>query len=93
MYDNGNGVEKDFSKAAELYKKSCNGGEMRGCFNLGIMYAKGSETEKDFGKAAELFDLVKVEKVCDGAPRSFSDYTVTIDKAGLPANITVEELI
>ena len=30
--------------------------------------------------ANKLFDLVKVEKVCDGAPRSFSDYTVTIDK-------------
>lgn len=43
--------------------------------------------------ANKLFDLVKVEQVCDGAPRSFSDYTVTIDKAGLPANVIVEELI
>ena len=43
--------------------------------------------------ANKLFDLVKVEKVCDGAPRSFRDYTVTIDKAGLPANVTVDELI
>ena len=43
--------------------------------------------------ANKLFDLVKVEKVCDGAPRSFSDYSVTIDKAGLPANVEVEELI
>ena len=43
--------------------------------------------------ANKLFDLVKVEKVCDGAPRSFSDYTVTIDKEGLPVNVTVEELI
>ena len=43
--------------------------------------------------ANKLFDLVKVEKVCDGAPRSFSDYTVTIDKNKLPANVTVEELI
>ena len=43
--------------------------------------------------ANKLFDLVKVEKVCDGAPRSFNDYTVTIDKAGLPANVTVDELI
>ena len=43
--------------------------------------------------ANKLFDLVKVEKVCDGAPRSFGDYTVTIDKAGLPANVTVDELI
>ena len=43
--------------------------------------------------ANKLFDLVKVEKVCDGAPRSFSDYTVTIDKSGLPTNVTVENLI
>ena len=43
--------------------------------------------------ANKLFDLVKVEKVCDGAPRSFSDYTVTIDKDKLPTNVTVEELI
>ena len=43
--------------------------------------------------ANKLFDLVKVEKVCDDAPRSFSDYTVTIDKEGLPENVTVEGLI
>ena len=43
--------------------------------------------------ANKLFDLVKVEKVCDGAPRSFGDYTVTIDKDKLPTNVTVEELI
>ena len=43
--------------------------------------------------ANKLLDLVKVKKICDGAPRSFSDYTVTIDKTGLPANVIVEELI
>ena len=43
--------------------------------------------------ANKLFDLVKVEKVCDGAPRSFSDYSVTIDKDRVPSNVTVEELI
>ena len=43
--------------------------------------------------ANKLFDLVKVERVCDGAPRSFNDYTVTIDMAGLPASVTVQELI
>ena len=38
--------------------------------------------------------IVKVEKKENVEfPRSFSDYTVTIDKAGLPANVTVEELI
>lgn len=43
--------------------------------------------------ANKLFELVKVKKTCDGAPRSFSDYSVTIDKAGVPSNVTVEELI
>lgn len=43
--------------------------------------------------ANKLFDLVKVCKVCDGTPRSFNDYVVTIDKESLPSNIIVEELI
>ena len=43
--------------------------------------------------ANKLFDLVKVEKKCEGAPRSFSDYTVTINKDALPAGVTIEELI
>ena len=43
--------------------------------------------------ANKLFDLVKVEKKCGGAPRSFSDYTVTIEKDKLPSGVTIEEMI
>lgn len=43
--------------------------------------------------ANKLFDRVKVEKNCVGVPRSFNDYTITINKEGLPESITVEELI
>ena len=43
--------------------------------------------------ANKLFDCVKVEKICDGAPRRFGDYEVTIDKVDLPAGVTIEELI
>lgn len=43
--------------------------------------------------ANKLFDLVRVEKICNGAPRSFSDYSVSVDKDKVPANITIEELI
>lgn len=43
--------------------------------------------------ANKLFDLVKVEKICEGAPRSFSDYTVMIDREHVPSNIVVEEMI
>lgn len=51
------------------------------------------DSELGNAPANKLFDRVKVEKICDGAPRSFADYTVTIDKEGLPETITVEELI
>ena len=43
--------------------------------------------------ANKLFDLVKVEKVCDGAPRSFHDYVVSVDYENVPAMVKVEELI
>ena len=43
--------------------------------------------------ANKLFDLVKVQKICDGAPRKFEDYEVTIDKAKLPNGVTIEEMI
>lgn len=42
--------------------------------------------------ANKLFDLVKVQKKCDGAPRSFSDYEVTIDE-NIYNGVTIEELI
>lgn len=42
--------------------------------------------------ANRLFDLVKIEKVCSGAPRSFKDYKVEI--ADCPySGVTVEDLI
>lgn len=43
--------------------------------------------------ANKLFDRVKVEKNCADAPRSFADYTVTINKEELPQGVTIEELI
>ena len=43
--------------------------------------------------ANKLFDLVNIKKNCDGAPRSFSDYTVTIHEENLPKGISVDELI
>lgn len=43
--------------------------------------------------ANKLFDLVNIKKNCDGAPRSFSDYTVTIREENLPKGVSVDELI
>lgn len=43
--------------------------------------------------ANKLFDLVKVKRICEGAPRSFKDYSVTIDKENVPSNVIVEKYI
>ena len=43
--------------------------------------------------ANKLFDLVKSKKNTEAAPRSFSDYVVSIDKDSVPNGVTVEELI
>ncbi|MDY4012834.1 MAG: hypothetical protein SOY61_04015 [Campylobacter sp.] len=46
FYDN-----KEYDKAFEPLKKACDGGDMRGCHNLGFMYEYGNGAEKDFSKA------------------------------------------
>lgn len=56
-----------------------------------IVFRHGSELGN--APANKLFDLVKIEKVTDSAPRSFCDYKVTVDKAALPSGVAVEELI
>ena len=43
---------KEYDKAAELFKKACDGGEMRGCHNLGVVYKYGNGVEKDFKKGS-----------------------------------------
>lgn len=43
--------------------------------------------------ANKLFERIKVEKKCDGAPRKFEDYRITIDRDNLPAGVSVEEMI
>ena len=65
----------------------------RGLMSAQKLFVFKHDSELGNAPANKLFDLVKVKKVCDGVPRSFSDYTVTIDKEGLPANVTVDELI
>ncbi len=43
--------------------------------------------------ANKLFDLVKVENMCNGVARCFSDYKVSIDKDNCPSGVTIEEMI
>lgn len=43
--------------------------------------------------ANKLFDLVKIEKQCEGAPRKFNDYVITVDYKNLPQGIIIDEMI
>lgn len=51
------------------------------------------DSELGNAPANKLFDLVKVEKNTKNVARSFSDYSVTINKDNLPNGVTIEELI
>ena len=54
-YQNGKGVEKDFSTAVEYYQKASGQNYANAQFNLGDMYEYGKGVEKDFKKAVEYY--------------------------------------
>lgn len=66
----------------------------RGEMNPRALIVFKHESHLGNARAGQLFDLVQV-RLNEGVefPRSFADYTVSIDKEGLPQTITVEELI
>jgi hypothetical protein len=55
FYENGQGVQKDLRKAAELYQKAADQGYARAQNNLGWLYENGQGVQKDLRKAAELY--------------------------------------
>lgn len=55
MYNNGRGVEQDYSQAAEWFRKAAEQGFMRTQFMLGNMYAKGRGVVQDDAQAAIWF--------------------------------------
>ncbi len=48
-------------EAVKLLSKSCDGGELNACVNLGYMYARGLSVKKDFSRGYSL-----LKKACDG---------------------------
>ena len=57
MYETGDGVPRDLSRAASLYEMACEGGELVGCTNLGLMYADRRGVPQDDVTAYMWFDL------------------------------------
>ena len=60
MYEDGEGVKKDYKKAVELYNKACDGGVADGCNNLGYMYTHDKGVKRDMTRATGYF-----RRACD----------------------------
>ena len=70
LYYNGDAVEKDFTKAIELYEQSGELGFFQAQVNVAYMYETGTGTEADiskalfwYKKAADLGDKYSIGKV------------------------------
>ena len=55
MYGKGEGVEQDYTKAAEWFEKAAEQGHAEAQYNLGGLYFKGWGVAQDYTKAAEWF--------------------------------------
>jgi TPR repeat protein len=57
MYENGQGVVRDYAAAANWYRSSANLGNATAQYALGILYYKGEGVPKDLIAAFMWFDL------------------------------------
>lgn len=87
--------EEDFTLFIDALKGmfDCDRSAARGLMSAQKLILFRHDSVLGNAPANKLFDLVKVERTTDNVPRSFSDYRVTIDKAKLPAGVSVEEVI
>src|SRR5215472_14530674 len=56
LYDKGEGVEQDYTKAREWYEKGAGKGDANAMTNLGVLYAHGNGVEQDYTKAREWYE-------------------------------------
>jgi TPR repeat protein len=58
-YENGQGVDKNYSEAAKYYKLAADNGHADAGFKLGQMYENGQGVEKNVGYAYMLYQIAK----------------------------------
>ncbi len=54
-------MQKRYAEALPLFQKACDGENLIGCYNLGVLYANGQGVAQDFARARSLY-----RKACDG---------------------------
>ena len=77
LYTNGQGVNQDDQKAAELYQKAYDGGEARGCLVLGLVYENGQGVKQNLSTAKQYYG-----KACDLGLQSGCDDYRTLNEKG-----------
>ncbi|GAA7791982.1 hypothetical protein NP0149_03910 [Helicobacter pylori] len=68
LYHNGEGVEKNLTKAAQFYSKACELKEGVWCGALGGLYYNGDGVKQDSKKAVALFEKackLGAQKACE----------------------------
>ncbi|MGN6837925.1 tetratricopeptide repeat protein, partial [Neisseria sp. P0022.S010] len=55
MYDNGQGVRKDYAQAVQWYRKAAEQVFAKAQYNLGVMYEKGQSVRKDYVEAVRWY--------------------------------------
>lgn len=68
IYENGNGVPRDYEKAVAWYRKAADQGNIIAQSNLGYMYRQGWGVDQDFDKARALFTKAAEQ----GYPRAYT---------------------
>ena len=73
MYQSGEGATQDFARAASLYEQACDGGEMRGCTNLGFARAASLyEQACDGGEVRGCTNLGRMYRDGQGVTQDFA---------------------
>jgi len=62
MFETGEGLPRDLSRAATLYGQACELGDMEGCSILGSMYHSGQGVQRDLARSVSYY-----ERACEGA--------------------------
>lgn len=87
--------EEDLNLFWEALKNmfDCDRSASRGLVSTQKLIVFRHDSELGNVPANKLFDLVTVQKKCEGAARSFADYEVSVDASKLPEHVHLEELI
>ena len=60
LYKDGQGVNQDYQKAAQLFQKACDSGNADCCAILGVFYQDGKGVKQNFSTAKQYYG-----KACD----------------------------